>query len=180
LSASVILPVSSIVQAPDRLAALFLTLLAFPKTTCEAGSQGHALTTHARSHDEETVSALLACASWVVAAPAAFAQSRTLAEIADYQGPDRLQTLIEGARKEGSLSLYTSRVAEDMTPVIEAFTRKYGVEVQVWRGSNRAVLQRVVQERRAGRCAADVVSSGTPSLEPLHREQLLQRCAHPP
>jgi hypothetical protein len=34
------------------------------------------------------VFALLACASLVVATPAAFAQSRTLAEIADYQGPD--------------------------------------------------------------------------------------------
>jgi ABC-type Fe3+ transport system substrate-binding protein len=125
------------------------------------------------------VFALLACASLVVATPAAFAQSRTLAEIADYQGPDRLQKLIEGARKEGSLSLYTSRVAEDTAPVIEAFTRKYGVDVQVWRGSNRAVLQRVVQERRAGRCAADVVSSGTPALEPLHREQLLQAVRSP-
>jgi iron(III) transport system substrate-binding protein len=41
------------------------------------------------------------------------------------------------------------------------------------------VLQRVVQERRAGRCAADVVSSGTPSLEPLHREQLLQAVRSP-
>jgi iron(III) transport system substrate-binding protein len=125
------------------------------------------------------VAALLACASLVVATPAAFAQSRALAEIADYQGPDRLQKLIEGARKEGSLSLYTSRVAEDTAPVIEAFTRKYGVDVQVWRGSNRVVLQRVVQERRAGRCAADVISSGTPALEPLHREQLLQAVRSP-
>jgi len=84
--------------------------------------------------------AQLACASWVVAAPESFAQTRTLAELADYQGPDRLAKLIEGARKEGSLSLYTSRVAEDMTPVVEAFTKRYTVEVQVWRGSNRAVL----------------------------------------
>jgi iron(III) transport system substrate-binding protein len=94
-------------------------------------------------------------------------------------GPDRLQKLIDGARKEGSLALYTSRVAEDTTPVIEAFTKRYGVEVQAWRGSNRAVLQRVVQERRAGRCAADVISSGTPALEPLHREQLLQAVRSP-
>jgi hypothetical protein len=64
------------------------------------------------------VAALLACASWVVAAPEALAQSRTLAEIADYQGPDRLQKLIDGARKEGSLSLYTSLVAEDMVPAL--------------------------------------------------------------
>jgi iron(III) transport system substrate-binding protein len=125
------------------------------------------------------LSALVAFASPVALAAAAFAQPRTLAEIADYQGPDRMERLIEGAKKEGSLTLYTSRVAEDTTPVTDAFTKKYGVDVQVWRASNRAVLQRVVQERRAGRCAADVVSSGTPALEPLHREQVLQAIKSP-
>jgi iron(III) transport system substrate-binding protein len=107
------------------------------------------------------------------------AQPRTLTEIAAYQGPDRMQRLIEGAKKEGTLSLYTSRVAEDTTPVVDAFAKQYGIDVQVWRASNRAVLQRVVQERRAGRCAADVVSSGTPALEPLHREQLLAAVRSP-
>jgi len=125
-----------------------------------------------------SLSALLACLS-LAAATSAWAQPRTLAEIAAYQGADRMERLIEGARKEGSLTLYTSRVAEDTTPVTDAFTRKYGVDLQVWRASNRAVLQRVVQERRAGRCAADVVSSGTPALEPLHREQLLQAVKSP-
>ena len=123
--------------------------------------------------------ALLACATLVATCWVASAQERTLAEIAAYQGPDRLQKLIDGARKEGSLTLYTSRVANDTTPVTDAFTRKYGVEVQVWRASNRAVLQRVVQERRAGHCAADVVSSGTPALEPLQREQILQAVKSP-
>lgn len=115
--------------------------------------------------------ALVACAC-CGAAPA-WAQTRTLAEAASYQGSDRMERLIAGAKKEGTLTLYTSRVAEDTTPVTSAFTKKYGVDVQVWRAANRTVLQRVVQERRAGRCAADVVSSGTPALEPLHREQLL-------
>ena len=122
---------------------------------------------------------LSACAALVVATTAVSAQTRTLAEIAAYGGPDRLERLIEGAKKEGSLALYTSRVAEDTTPVIDAFTRKYGVDVQVWRASNRQVLQRVVQERRAGRCAVDVVSSGTPVLEPMQREQLLQAVRSP-
>jgi iron(III) transport system substrate-binding protein len=123
--------------------------------------------------------ALSACAALVVATTAVSAQPRTLAEIAAYEGPDRLQRLTEGAKKEGSLALYTSRVAEDTTPVIDAFTKRYGVDVQVWRASNRQVLQRVVQERRAGRCAVDVVSSGTPVLEPMHREGLLQAVKSP-
>jgi len=107
------------------------------------------------------------------------AQNRTPAEVAAYKGADRTARLIEGAKREGTLSLYTSRVAEDTNPVIDAFTRKYGIDVSVWRAANRTVLQRVVQERRAGRCAVDVVSSGTPALEPLHREQMLATVKSP-
>ena len=117
-------------------------------------------------------------ALFALATPA-FAQTRTLAEIAAYQGPDRIERLIAGAKKEGALSLYTSRVAEDTTPVVDAFAKRYGVEVQVWRASNQVIVQRAVNERRAGRCPADVVSSGTPALEPLQRENLLQAVATP-
>jgi iron(III) transport system substrate-binding protein len=107
------------------------------------------------------------------------APTRTLADIASDAAPDRLQRLAAGAKKEGSLSLYTSRVAEDTTPVTDAFTRKYGVAVQVWRASNQDMIQRAVAESRAGRCPADVISSGTPALEPLYREQLLQPVKSP-
>src|SRR5205823_12254810 len=94
--------------------------------------------------------AVLATAA-VVATPPAAGQPRTPAEIAAYQGTDRTARLIEGARREGTLSLYTSRVAEDTNPVVDAFTKKYGIDVAVWRAANRTVLQRVVQEPRAGR-----------------------------
>jgi iron(III) transport system substrate-binding protein len=117
--------------------------------------------------------ALLGSASAVVA------QTRTLAEIASDQAPDRMTRLAADAKKEGSLSLYTSRVAEDTTPLTDAFTRKYGVGVQVWRASNQDIIQRAVAENRAGRCGADVISSGTPALEPLYREQLLQPVKSP-
>jgi iron(III) transport system substrate-binding protein len=117
---------------------------------------------------------LLALALLAPAASAVPAQTRTLPDIAADMAPDRLQRLAAGARQEGALSLYTSRVAEDTTPVTDAFTRKYGIAVQVWRASNQDVIQRVVAESRAGRCPADVISSGTPALEPLYREQLLQ------
>jgi iron(III) transport system substrate-binding protein len=122
--------------------------------------------------------AWLALALLALASPAA-AQTRALAEIASDQSPDRIEKLIAGAKKEGTLGLYTSRVAEDTTPVTAAFTRKYGVTVQVWRASNQDVVQRAVTESRAGRCPADVISSGTPALEPLSRELLLQPVKSP-
>jgi iron(III) transport system substrate-binding protein len=106
-------------------------------------------------------------------------QQRTLAEIASYQGPDRTQRLIEGARKEGSVSYYTSLVASDAKPVMEAFKRKYGIDVQLWRGSTEAIVQRALAESRAGRCPADAFHSGPPALEPLHREGLLQAVKSP-
>jgi iron(III) transport system substrate-binding protein len=122
---------------------------------------------------------LLGLALLVPASLAASAQTRTLADIASDAAPDRMQRLVADAKREGSLSLYTSRVAEDMTPLNDAFTKKYGVAVQVWRGSNQNIIQRAVAESRAGRCPADVISSGTPALEPLYREQLLQPVKSP-
>ena len=109
---------------------------------------------------------------WLV--PDASAQTRSLAEIAAYQGPDRTERLIAGAQREGVVSLYTSLVAEDATPVIEAFKAKYHVDVQVWRASTEAIVQRALAESRAGRCPADAFHSGPPALEPLRREKLLQ------
>jgi iron(III) transport system substrate-binding protein len=122
---------------------------------------------------------LLGLALLALWASSALAQTRTLADIASDQGPDRIRRLTEGAKKEAALALYTSRVAEDTTPVTDAFTKKYGIGVQVWRASNQDVIQRTVAESRAGRCPADVISSGTPALEPLSRERLLQPVSSP-
>jgi iron(III) transport system substrate-binding protein len=113
----------------------------------------------------------LLLAAMALDAPGAAAQ--TLAEIAAYQGADRTARLIEGAKKEGTVSYYTSLVADDSTPVIEAFKKKYSIDVALWRGSTEAIVQRALNESRAGRCPADAFHSGPPALEPLHREKLL-------
>ena len=116
--------------------------------------------------------AILSTALVLLATPS-LAQKRTLAEIASYTGPDRMQRLVAGARAEGAVSFYTSLVTQDTTPVIEAFRRRYGIDVQVWRASTEALVQRAVHESRAGRCPADLFHSGAHALEPLHREGLL-------
>src|SRR2546428_13302457 len=51
-----------------------------------------------------------------------------------YEGPDRLDRLIAGAKKEGELSLYTSAQADDIGAVAKAFEQKYGVKGNMWRG----------------------------------------------
>ena len=114
----------------------------------------------------------------MLAAPA-LAQTRTMAEIASYQGADRMQRLIDGAKKEGAVSVYGSTVAEDMNPIIDAFKKKYGIDFQYWRASSENLVQRTVAENRAGRCTVDAFASVAAELEALHREKLLQAVKTP-
>jgi iron(III) transport system substrate-binding protein len=95
--------------------------------------------------------------------------------IALYDGPDRTERLIEGARREGAtFNLYTSLTTEDMAALNGAFEAKYGVKVEMWRASSESVLQRMLAEARAGRTDVDIVETNAPPLETLHREGLLQ------
>jgi len=113
----------------------------------------------------------------LVVAPA-LAQT-SVAEIAMYQGPDRQQRLIEGARKEGGLMLYTSFSTTDLGAFVTAFEKKYGIKVTPWRSSSENVLQRAVTEARAQRFEVDAFETNGPELEALHRERLLQEVKSP-
>ena len=126
-------------------------------------------------------SALLAAASLAVFAPAvAAADPKLVAEIAAYSGPDRSQRLEQGAKKEGQLlTLYTSAPVDDVAVLTNAFEKKYGIKVRVWRSSSENILQRLVTEARAGRFEADIVETNGPEMEGLHREKLLQEVRSP-
>jgi iron(III) transport system substrate-binding protein len=103
----------------------------------------------------------------------------TVGDVALYDGADRLQRLIDGAKKEGQLTIYTSAQTSDLGPVVEAFEEKYGIDATIWRAGSEAVLNRALQETLAGRYTVDVVETNGPELESLHREQILQRVKSP-
>ena len=103
----------------------------------------------------------------------------TAADIALYEAPDRVQRLVEGARREAELSIYTSTQASDLGAVVEAYEKRYGVRATIWRASSEAVLNRALQEARAGRYTVDIVDTNGPELEALSREQHLQRVKSP-
>jgi iron(III) transport system substrate-binding protein len=107
------------------------------------------------------------------------AHAQTIADIANYSGPDRTQKLIDGARKEGVVTLYSSAVIDDTNAIAGAFEKKYGVKVQLWRGSSEDILRRAVTEHRGGRDDVDVAETAGPDMEGLRREQLLQEMAAP-
>ena len=90
-----------------------------------------------------------------------------------YKGADREARLLEGAKKEGQLSIYTSLNTKDSGPITEAFEKKYGIKALLWRSSSEKVLQRAVTEARAGRYAFDVLETNGPEMEAMYREKLL-------
>jgi iron(III) transport system substrate-binding protein len=125
---------------------------------------------------------LLSSAFCLLAAAPAVAQTKVAAgsaEVALYQGADRLQKLIEGARKERSVSVYTSATVEDMAVLTAAFEKKYGIKVNVWRASSENVVRRGIAEMQAGRNEADIFETNGPDMESLHREQVLQEVKSP-
>ena len=104
--------------------------------------------------------------------------SRT-AETGHFTGPDRTARLIAGAKKEGTLTLYSSAQVAVMTAVGKAFETKYGVKVNLWRGASEQIFQRVQAEARAGRLVADVMETAGPSMEAVNRVGLLQDIVTP-
>ena len=68
---------------------------------------------------------------------AATAMAATTAALASLTGPDRLKKLVEGARKEGTVSIYTSMPVDDIGALTTAFEQKYGVKAKVWRSLAR-------------------------------------------
>ncbi len=90
-----------------------------------------------------------------------------------YKGADRDARLLERARREGTVSVYTSLAPTEATPLAEAFEKKTGVKVQMWRGLSDGVVQRALSEARGKRHAVDVIETNGPEMESLAREQLL-------
>ena len=123
---------------------------------------------------------LLAAALFLFSGLPALAQTgATAAEIANDTGPDRAEKLMAGAKREGTVTVYTSARVDDMALLGAAFEKKYGVKLRVWRASSENVVQRGVTEARGGRFDADAFESDAPAMEALHRENILQKLPVP-
>jgi iron(III) transport system substrate-binding protein len=109
----------------------------------------------------------------------AAAQAQTLAELANYSGPDRTARLVAGAKREGTVTLYSSATLQDQSAILSAFQAKYRIKVQQWRGSSEDIRNRVLTEYAGGRFDADMAETAGPSMEALVREQVLQGVTTP-
>jgi iron(III) transport system substrate-binding protein len=104
------------------------------------------------------------------------AQTRTAPDVSllQYQGADREQRILAAARKEGALTLYTTIAEKDIPVIVSPFEKKYGIKVNIWRAGTDKVLQRTLSEAAARRYEVDAIHFGSPEMEALHREKILQ------
>jgi len=89
------------------------------------------------------------------------------------------QANVEAAKKEGTLTFYTTIAEKDLPVIIKPFEDKYGIKVNVWRAGTDKVLQRAVAETRAKRYEFDAVHFGAPEMEALSREKILAPVTSP-
>ena len=118
------------------------------------------------------------CGAFLLAPAAQAQQPSSLPALAQMDGPNRRELLLEGARREGQLNIYTSMTAATANKVKLDFERRYpGVKVRLWRAGSDAVLRRAVTEARANRHTFDVLETNGPVMEAAQREMLLQKVA---
>ena len=121
-----------------------------------------------------SLAAILFAGAAAAQAPADLAAAMALA------GDARTKALVDGAKKEsGPVMVYHSTQTEDLQPVFDAFTKKYGIKVVDWRSSSENVVQRIVQESRAGKREVDFIENNSPEMEAVRRERVLLRVETP-
>src|SRR5439155_730231 len=86
------------------------------------------------------------------------------AAIYRYRGADREQRMLEQARSEGTVVVYTSLAPTESTPLARAFEKKTGVKVELWRALSEKPVPRSSTEARAGRYAFDVIRTHRPRM----------------
>src|SRR5918992_5457636 len=110
--------------------------------------------------------------------PVAYAAS--VDEIALLDKPERQKILVEGAKKEGRISWYTSLIVDQVVrPVKEAFEKKYPfVQIEFFRGNSERLVQKMFAEYQGKRYEVDIVD-GTVTAPMVRKAGYLQRFYSP-
>jgi ABC-type Fe3+ transport system substrate-binding protein len=121
------------------------------------------------------LSSLCAAVVLSVAGSAAFAQ-----DILTSRAENREQLLLEGARKEGQVVIYSAAIVNQaLRPMAEAFMKKYPfIKLTYWRAESSGIFTKLSAEARAGKVMADVVE-GTGVGESVIQAGLAQPYATP-
>jgi ABC-type Fe3+ transport system substrate-binding protein len=113
-----------------------------------------ALPQHRRSL-KRSIRLVTAGAMALVALGAANAQAQ---DILLSHAPDREQQILDGARKEGQVVLYSAMIVNQaLRPLADAFMKKYPfLKMTYWRGDTEEIIEKLSAEERANHLVADV------------------------
>ena len=130
-------------------------------------------------HLARTFAILVALVCFAVdEAPFAASVSMSPAQLALYQGADREKILIDGAKREGQFTLYTSHTW--FKTFVKEFEKKYPfAKASEWRNDSKNVIRKVLEEAKAGRVLVDVVETTADGMGVLKREGLFQEYYSP-
>jgi iron(III) transport system substrate-binding protein len=101
----------------------------------------------------------------------AFAQTKSVADLASHRGADREEMLKAGAKKEGKMVWYTSLTAH--RDIANLFEAKYpGIKVETYRAGPNDLTRRLLSEAQGKRNIADLIET-TPSTLMMMRDRML-------
>lgn len=103
------------------------------------------------------------------------AAEKVNAEIAGLSGKQRRDKLVELAKKEGKLDLYTSMTSDVADVVSKAFGDAFKIDVNLYRSGSETVLQRILQEQGARFQGNDMVETNATELFALNKEGVLAK-----
>ena len=88
--------------------------------------------------------------------------------------------LIEAAKKEGGkIIAYGSMESNTAEPIIEAFMKKTGLQVEYWRASATKAMDRALTELRAGKHLFDVMVNNSGATTVMHKEGIFAKYNSP-
>jgi iron(III) transport system substrate-binding protein len=86
-------------------------------------------------------------------------------------GAARENALLDAAKREGELTVYSA--FNDEQAMADAFSKKYGIKVNVYNANSETVLQRVVQEATAKKLGNDVLVAPATDMAAMQTRALL-------
>ena len=126
------------------------------------------------------IAAIVALAFFLIRASEALAAAAPMstAQLALYQGADREKLLIEGAKREGQFTLYTSHTW--FRTFVKEFEKKYPfIKASEWRNDSKNLIRKVFEESKSGRFLVDVVETTADGMRIMKREGLFQEYFSP-
>ena len=104
----------------------------------------------------------------------------TVDEVMLYNKPDRQKVLLEGAKKEGKITWYTSLIIDQVVrPLKEAFEKKYSfIQIEHFRGNSERIVQKMFAEYQGKRYEVDIMD-GTVTAPMVKKGGYLQRFYSP-